>query len=116
MGERVDPVMCPVCAHKETMRARWYERERVADDWALMHWVPPFRPRGACGNPGMPSRWDQGLWECASCGVRLTPEEAGILIDAALMHIDPHCDSIEEGPESMHSDARRALRGGVQHG
>lgn len=104
-----------MCTHKEVMRARWHDREVCLDDWASMSWVPPFKPRGACGNPGMPSRWDLGSWECMGCGLHVTPEEAGVLLDAVLMHVDPHCDSIEDNyGNPMHSDALRALRGGKQ--
>lgn len=99
----VDPVMCPVCTHEETMKARWHDRERDPDDWAVMDYVK-FQPR-AGGQPV--SRWDRGLWECRTCGCRLTPHEALVLLDAVLMHVDPQCDSVE-GEPPLHSDARRA--------
>ena len=113
MTDAIARVPCPACVHRETMRARWRDREPCHDDLCIMSWVPPFRPRGAGGNPGMPSRWDRGSWECDSCGLRLTPEEAGILLDAALMHVDPDCDSIVDNHGNpIHKDALRALHGG----
>lgn len=113
-----DPVPCPVCWHRETMTARFNDREScrddVVDDHAVMRWSPGPRRGGACGNPGMPSRWDRGVWECGACGFRCTPEEAGILIDGVLHASDPDCDSITTDASGyrMSDDARRAMRGG----
>lgn len=113
-----DPVLCPVCWHRETMIARFHDREPnrddVSDDYAVMRWSPGPRRSGAGGNPGMPSRWDRGVWECGHCGFRCTPEESGILIDAAIHASDPDCDSITTDADGlrMSDDARRAMRGG----
>jgi len=80
----------------------------------LMTWSPGPRRGGAGAANWQPSRWEHGVWECAACGLRLTPEEAGILLDAVLRDSDPECDSITEDDSGwrMHEDARRALRGG----
>lgn len=115
---RPTPVLCPVCWHGETMVARFHDREPSRDDvgdgYTVMRWSPGPRQTGACGNPGMPSRWDRGVWECGACGLRVTPEEAGILLDAALSVSHPECDSITEDAigQRLHEDVRRALRGG----
>lgn len=119
MSERPRPVMCPCCWHRETMTAR--QNERDADHshiecayTGLMVWSPGPHRGGACGNPGMPSRWDYGVWECGACGLRVTPEEAGILLDAVLRDSDPECDSITDDGSGwcMHADARHALMAG----
>ena len=111
--------MCPCCWHRETMTAR--QNERDADHshiecayTGLMVWSPGPHRGGACGNPGMPSRWDYGVWECGACGLRVTPEEAGILLDAVLRDSDPECDSITDDGSGwcMHADARHALMAG----
>lgn len=91
-----DRVPCPVCLHEETLRARLCRRTPCYDDMATMRLEPPFTA-------------GRGVWGCRVCGVRLTPCHAGVLLDAALMHMDPHCDSIRGG---VHEDTRRAHRGG----
>jgi hypothetical protein len=100
-----EKIPCPACLHEETMRARFHEREPVHDDMALMAWVPPYG--GARGQ--QVTKWDGGGWVCQVCQLRLTPHEAGVLLDAALMHYDPRCDSIVDG---VHADTRRAMAGG----
>lgn len=103
----VTPIACPVCMHEETVRARQNEREPCRDDLAVMRFVAP-PSRGACGNPGMPTRFSDGEWECQICGCRLSPHEAGVLLDAALSAIGLDCDSFDG---VIHADARRALAG-----
>jgi hypothetical protein len=58
------------------------------------------------------AQWDQGWWECVICDLRLPPHKAGVLLDAALMHAFPDCDSIDA--DGIHTDTRRAWAGG-QH-
>lgn len=94
-----DRVPCPVCLHEETFRARLCRRTPCYDDIVTMDFEAP-------SGDALPGR---GAWACGTCGARLTPYQAGVLLDAALMHVDPHCDSIRGG---VHEDARRALRGG----
>lgn len=100
-----DPIMCPVCMHEETILARYHDREAcydVTDEASIMRW----RPRTGIGG-AVVSRWDAGTWTCEVCGLTLTPHDASVLLDAALMHRAPDCDSIVDG---MHEDARRAAR------
>jgi hypothetical protein len=105
---RPNPIACPACMHTETMQAREHGREAsyIDDDAAVMDWRPPFG--GARGQQC--SRWDDGSWLCRVCQLALSPHDAGVLLDAVLMHRDPHCDSITAG---LHEDTRRAFRGGV---
>lgn len=102
MAERIH---CPVCMHDETMRARLDGREPCYDDGPEMDFV---RPRGGVRGQLL-SQHDRGTWVCRVCAVPLTPRDAGVLLDAALMHRDPDCDSIVDG---VHMDARRAFGGG----
>lgn len=99
------PIQCPVCLHDETMRARIHEREPMHDDVALMRWRPPHG--GARGQ--VVTRWDEGSWVCERCDLPLSPHDAGVLLDAALRHSHPDCDSIRGG---LHEDVRRAFAGG----
>ena len=105
MSKRPTPIPCPACMHERTAQGRIERFDVVHDDPALMDWCPPYG--GARGQ--QVSRWDGGAWACRVCGLRLSPRDAGVLLDAALMHVDPDCDSIVDG---MHADAVRALRGG----
>ena len=100
---------CPACVHKETIKAREHDRERHDDDEADFCWSPGPTQSGACGNPGMPGKYHRGVWECRICGLRLTCEEAAILLDAALTAGYPGCDSFGG---VMYLDARDALKGG----
>ena len=102
----VAPIMCPCCTHEPTMRARLRNEPVDIDEFILMRWHPPF------GGPRTQvcTRWDEGWWECQVCGIKLTPHEAGVLVDAALMHYAPDCDSI--GDDGIHADTRRAFKGG----
>ena len=102
----VDPIACPACLHEETMRARRHDREPCYDDVEVMHWHRPYG--GARGQ--QVTRWDGGFWVCQICGLRLTNRDAGVLLDAALMHMDPNCDSITD--EGVHADTVRAFKGG----
>lgn len=95
------PIPCPVCTHDETMRARLDEREACYDDSPRMRWSPP--PGGYRGQEV--SRWDRGAWTCEACDLALTPRDAYVLLDAALMHAYPDCDSIVDG---VHLDAQVA--------
>lgn len=103
----VRPILCPVCWHEETLRARVGAHESCHDDPALMHWQRPHG--GARGQ--VVSVWDGGCWLCEACGARMTPHHAAVLIDAALYCHDPDCDSIDE--EGYYSDSRRAAAGGL---
>lgn len=109
MGEQ-RRVICPVCWHEETMRARRLEQEPCRDDVIMMHWRPPYRgPRGPQLQMGW--KWDMGGWECLDgCGLRVTAHEAGVLLSAALTASDPDCDSIDE--DGVHADALIAWKGG----
>lgn len=92
--------------HRETVRARRNGGDPCYDDACLMFWHRPHGgPRGQ-----QISVWDSGWWECDTCKIRLHTEAAGLLLDAALMHADPHCDSI--GPDGYHADTIRAFAGG----
>lgn len=97
--------VCPVCLHKRALQARLGGYEPCFDDGEMMDWHKPLGgPRGQqC------SRLDGGFWVCPFCGVILTPEEAGVLLDAVLMVSFPDCDSIVGG---LHTDTREALKGG----
>ena len=88
------------------MRARMRSESAEIDEFALMRWHPPIQRAGA----QVCTRWDQGWWQCEICELRLNPLDAGILIDAALMHYAPDCDSI--GNDGIHADTHRALKGG----
>ena len=44
------------------------------------------------------------------CDLRLPPFKAGVLLDAALMHAFPDCDSIDA--DGVHADTKRAWDGG----
>ena len=103
-----DPIPCPCCLHEQTFRARSSQQEPCYDDLDLMHWHPPYG--GIRGQ--VVTHWDQGWWQCA-CGLRLPPFKAGILLDAALMHAFPNCDSIDA--EGVHADTKRAWKGGSRH-
>jgi hypothetical protein len=98
-------IPCPACWHETTVRSRLDGYEPCHADAHVMDWCSPYG--GARGQ--QVTRWDGGAWSCRVCGLRLSPRDAGVLLDAALMCSDPDCDSIEDG---MHEDARRALRGG----
>jgi hypothetical protein len=87
------------------MRARIAGHEPVHDDPALMLWNPPSQ--GLKGQ--VCTQWDQGWWKCVICDLRLPPHKAGVLLDAALMHAFPGCDSIDA--EGIHADTRRAWAG-----
>jgi hypothetical protein len=100
-----DSILCPCCHHERTLQARLAGTEAIYDDPALMLWR---RPSGGIRGQ-VCTEWDGGWWECQACGLRLPPHKAGILLDAALMHSDPSCDSITEG---VHADTRRAWSGG----
>jgi hypothetical protein len=76
------------------------------DNFALMRFGRPHR-KGVGWQ--VCTQWDQGWWICRVCGLRLPPEKAGILLDAALMCSAPGCASAGDG---MHADVRRAFRGG----
>lgn len=97
--------ICPVCLHERTMRDRLGGYEPCYDDMEMMYWQRPHG--GAKGQQVTP--YDGGYWKCERCWTTLSPEAAGTLLDAALMHIDPECDSIREG---IHEDARIAFKGG----
>ena len=101
------PIACPCCLHEETMRARCAGREPCHDDQALMLWNRPSR--GGI-RAQVCTQWDQGWWECVICDLRLPPHKAGVLLDAALMHAFPDCDSIDA--EGIHADTKRAWTGG----
>jgi hypothetical protein len=103
----VQPIACPCCLHEDTMRARTQRREPCHDDQALMLWNRPSR--GGI-RAQVCTQWDQGWWECVICDLRLPPHKAGVLLDAALMHAFPDCDSISS--EGIHADTLRALHGG----
>jgi hypothetical protein len=105
MSDPIDPIACPCCMHELTLRARLAGTEDLHDDPALMRWHRP--PGGVRGQ--VFSQWDAGWWQCR-CGLRLTPHMAGVLVDAALMHAFPDCDSITE--EGIHVDTKRAFIGG----
>jgi hypothetical protein len=90
------------------MLARIAGHEPVHDEPALMLWNRPSRG-GICAQ--VCTQWDQGWWECVICDLRLPPLKAGILLDAALMHAFPNCDSIDA--EGIHADTRRAWAGGT---
>ena len=102
------PIACPCCLHEATIRDRCAGREPCHDDLALMLWNPP--QGGARAQ--VCTQWDQGWWECVICDLRLPPHKAGVLLDAALMHAFPDCDSIDV--DGIHTDTRRAWAGG-QH-
>lgn len=98
-----DPIQCPICMHEETLRARLDGREPCYDDAAQMRY---HRTGGMRGQTL--TRWDLGTWVCETCAAALSPRDAGVMLDATLMHVDPECDSIVDG---MHADAMRAFRG-----
>lgn len=100
------PVLCPVCFHEETMRARRNGGEPCHDDPVLMRWQPPLKRAG--GQVVTP--YDFGWWLCDMCGIRLAPEQAATLIDAVLYCNDPNCDSRDE--EGFYADSIRAAKGG----
>ena len=100
------PIACPCCLHEETIRARCAGREPCHDDQALMLWN---RPQGGV-RAQVCTEWDQGWWECVICDLRLPPHKAGVLLDAALMHAFPDCDSIDA--DGIHADTKRAWAGG----
>ena len=100
------PIACPRCTHEATMRARRRGEQADIDEFALMRWHPPSQKAGA----QVCTRWDDGFWVCDICELRLNPIDAGILLDAALMHYAPDCDSI--GADGIHADTHRALAGG----
>ena len=87
------------------MRAQLNGHEPVHDDVAPMRWRPP--QGGARGQ--IVTRWDEGSWLCGRCDLALNPNDAGVLLDAALRHSHPDCDSIRDG---LHEDVRRAFAGG----
>lgn len=100
-----EPISCPCCLHEQTMRARVTGIEPCHDDQALMRWNPPVG--GARGQ--QVTEWDEGWWKCVICDLRLPPHKAGVLLDAALMHAFPDCDSIDS--DGIHLDTRRAWAG-----
>lgn len=100
------PIACPCCLHEDTIRARRAGREPCHDDLALMLWNSPQE----CARAQVCTQWDQGWWECVICGLRLPPHKAGVLLDAALMHAFPDCDSIDA--DGIHADTKRAWAGG----
>lgn len=104
---------CPVCVHVETMASR-FERSSPSLEGiepTLEFGPPPLsvaHPKWA--PPLAHSKWAKGVWVCNICNVRLTPLEAGVMLDSALMHVVPDCDSITTGPEPMHLDAENVLK------
>jgi hypothetical protein len=97
----IDPVPCPLCLHQQTMNARLAGREAIHDDPPLMFWQVPTRGIRA----QVCTDHDRGWWECRECYLQLSAHAAGVLLDAALMHAFPNCDSIADG---LHADVRRA--------
>ena len=87
------------------MRARLASREPCHDDMALMLW----NKRNGGPGPTTIAQWDQGWWECVICDLRLPPVKAAVLLDAALMHAFPDCDSIDG--DGIHADTRSAWNG-----
>lgn len=74
---------CPVCWHSKTMRCREYGGEPQDTTPAEhMEWHPPYG--GARGQ--QVTRWDDGAWGCPGCGLRLTRQDAVVLLDAVLHH------------------------------
>jgi hypothetical protein len=100
------PIFCPCCLHQETIRART-NKEACYDDQALMFWCPPNLNEM---RRQVFAQWDQGWWECQICELRLPPFKAGVLLDAALKHAFPNCDSIDA--DGIHADTKRAWAGG----
>jgi hypothetical protein len=72
---------CPICWHRETMRARLHGGD-PSDTTPADHleWHRPFG--GAKGQ--QITRWDMGSWRCPGCGAAFTPDDAAILLDAVL--------------------------------
>jgi len=80
-------------------------RETCHDDTPQMRFSRPYG--GARGQ--QVTRGDAGWWRCEVCDLSLTPNEAGVLLDAVLMLSEPNCDSIHDG---LHADVQVAFAGG----
>jgi len=103
-------IICPICFHEETLESRIRGVEAAHDDHVLMRWQRPHGgPRGQ-----VVTRWDEGHWQCPDCDVRLTPRDAGVLVDAVLMLTYPDCDSILAEYSGLHADTVRAFRGDAE--
>jgi hypothetical protein len=97
----IEPILCPMCLHQQTLNSRLAGREAVYDDSPLMFWHMSTRGIRA----QVCTDHDRGWWKCQECHLQLSAHAAGVLLDATLMHAFPYCDSISDG---LHADTRRA--------